>query len=98
MTTQSAVLNFDLLKEIREKVDVPLVIHGASGVRDEDLVKLAKTGVRKINIGTSIRMTFGESIRSTIEKDPKIFDRIEMFKPAMEAVYHEAVRKFRLID
>lgn len=98
MTTQSAVLNFDLLKEIHDKVNVPLVIHGASGVKDEDLVRLAKNGVRKINIGTSIRMTFGNSIRSTIEKDPKIFDRIEMFKPAMEAVYREAVRKFRILD
>lgn len=98
MTTQSAAIDFDLLKKIHDNVDVPLVIHGASGVKDEDLTKLAKYGVRKINIGTSLRMTFGRSMRATIENDSDIYDRIEIFKPAMEAVYIEAKNKFKLMD
>lgn len=97
MTSQGADLNFDLLNEISRNTDVPLVIHGASGVKDDDLIKLAKSGVRKINIGTSLRLAFGRSLRKTIMEDPEIFDRIEMFQPAMEAVYEEAKKKFKLI-
>jgi len=97
MTTQSADIDFELLAEIHKNVDVPLVMHGASGVKDDDLIRLVGNGVRKINIGTSLRLAFGRSLRKTIETDTEIFDRIEMFQPAMEAVYKETKKKLELI-
>lgn len=97
MTSQEAVLNFDLLKKIHSNISAPLVIHGASGIKDEDIVRLRENGVRKINIGTSLRQVFGNSLRNVIESDPCLFDRIDMFKPAMDAVYREVKNKFKLV-
>lgn len=97
MVTQSAMLDFKLLDEINKSLGVPLVIHGASGIKDEDLIRLTKYGVRKINIGTSLRQAFGKSMRGVIENNPEAFDRIDMFKPAMKAVYEEARRKLELM-
>jgi len=47
-------LNFPLLKEIDETVDVPLVIHGGTGVKDEDIHQCTDYGVRKFNVGTEL--------------------------------------------
>ncbi|VBB07118.1 ketose-bisphosphate aldolase class-ii [Lucifera butyrica] len=47
-------LNIPLLKEIHETVDIPLVIHGGTGVKDEDIQQCTKYGVRKFNVGTEL--------------------------------------------
>ena len=47
-------INFDLLKEIHETVDIPLVIHGGTGVKEEDIHKCTNYGVRKFNVGTEL--------------------------------------------
>lgn len=47
-------LNIPLLKEIHETVDIPLVIHGGTGVKDEDIRQCTKHGVRKFNVGTEL--------------------------------------------
>lgn len=47
-------LNFPLLKEIDDIVEIPLVIHGGTGVKDEDIVKCINGGVRKFNVGTEL--------------------------------------------
>lgn len=45
-------LNFPLLEEIHETVDIPLVVHGGTGVKEEDVPKLINNGIRKFNVGT----------------------------------------------
>ncbi|SHI77379.1 class II fructose-bisphosphate aldolase [Propionispora hippei] len=47
-------LNIPLLKEIHETVDIPLVIHGGTGVKDEDIRQCTNHGVRKFNVGTEL--------------------------------------------
>lgn len=47
-------LNFELMKELNENVSVPLVIHGGTGVKDEDIKKCIENGVRKFNVGTEL--------------------------------------------
>lgn len=51
-------LNFDLLKEISGKIDVPLVLHGSSGLKKSDLETAIKLGVAKFNIDTNLRNAF----------------------------------------
>lgn len=97
MEYQGAVLQFDRLKEIRKAADVPLVIHGSTGVSDEDLCRLVDCGARKINIGTALRMGFGKQLRSQMEENPAAFDRITLFARCMQAVQAKAEEKIRLI-
>ncbi|WP_067143415.1 class II fructose-bisphosphate aldolase [Oceanivirga salmonicida] len=47
-------LNFELLKEINSITDIPLVIHGGTGVKNEDIPMLIKYGIRKFNVGTEL--------------------------------------------
>ena len=97
MVTQTANIDFDLLGKICEKTDTPIVIHGSSGVPDDQLRKLALAGAKKINIGTNLRLAFGNTLRSQMENDPKVFDRLVLFKGCMEAVEEAALHKMELL-
>ena len=55
-------LRFDILKEVDELTDTPLVLHGGTGISPEDFVKCSKTGIKKINIATA---TF-DSVEKTV--------------------------------
>jgi len=98
MVTQNACLQFERLKKIKELVRTPLVIHGSTGVADEDLVKLVKYGVRKINLGTTLRLAFGNTLRQQFEQNPEAFDRIKLFKKCMVAVKDTAKEKIQLLS
>lgn len=90
LTVQEARLDLPLLRQIHAAVPLPLVIHGASGVPDDLLRQLPKNGVRKVNVGTALRMVFGRTLRREMEEHPAVFDRIELFQPCMEAVQRKA--------
>lgn len=66
-------LNLELLKLINKEVEVPLVMHGASGLSKSDLVGAIKSGVRKINIDTKIKRAFKESLQENIDDPDKDF-------------------------
>ncbi len=93
MEHQGVDLQFDLLRQISQVVKIPLVIHGSTGVADEDLRKLIDSGACKINMGTALRMVFGQSLRDQLQEDLKLFDRIEMFQKCMKAVEIKAIEK-----
>lgn len=97
MELQNAELQFDRLREIASCVGTPLVIHGSTGVSDGNLAKLVRCGASKINIGTALRMEFGQVLRRQLEDDPCIFDRIALFGPCMAAVKKKAAQKMRLL-
>ena len=65
----------------RRLTDVPLVIHGGSGVPVEQRVRLARnTSICKFNIGTELRMAFGAALREAVNADPERFDRVSILK------------------
>lgn len=97
MQTQTARLQFSLLERIHKAVNTPLVIHGSSGISDADLKKLVLCGVRKVNLGTTLRMAFGQELRRQIEADEKLFDRIVMFQSCMTQVEKKARQKIELL-
>lgn len=87
---QKGGLDEDRIAAIQAVTDVPLVIHGGSGVPADQRRRLAHhTNVCKFNIGTELRMAFGEALRDAVNSDPKRFDRVEILKdthdPVMEA-------------
>ena len=97
MEEQGVDLQFDRLREIYSRVDVPLVIHGSTGVADADLKKLVQAGACKINMGTVLRMTFGHSMRKQLERDPALFDRIKIFQNCMKDVEKKAIDKIKCL-
>lgn len=89
-------LDLERLKEIGKKVKVPLVLHGASGIPEEEIKKAIKLGIRIINIDTEIRLAFTDSLRATLSGDKNIFDPRKVLTPAMEAVKKVVADKMRI--
>ena len=84
-TSKQASIDFNKINLIEAKTKIPLVLHGSSGIPVEQRKKLArKTKVAKLNIGTEIRMTFGQSIRKNLKNNPKTYDRLQLLKPTIK--------------
>lgn len=70
MTTREARLDFDLIAAIAARLDVPLVLHGSSGVADEHLRQAVHAGIRKINVGTALNVAYTGAVREALAADP----------------------------
>lgn len=97
METQAAHLNFDLLHAIEAKVDIPLVIHGSSGLCDEDFKQMCATRVTKVNIGTALRMAFDKGLRTALNDHPESNVFTEIAHIPMEYVEAKTTEKLKLL-
>ena len=98
MTTRSASLDFDLIGELRASLDVPLVLHGSSGVSDADIVLAVRSGIRKVNISTHLNGIFTRAIRQTLDASPELVDPRKYLGPARDAAATEVARLITLIS
>ncbi len=89
-------LDFPRLEKIRSLVNIPIVLHGSSGVADQDIVKAIKLGVRKVNIDTNIREAFVQACRDVLNKDAREIDPRKVLGPAREAATEIIREKIRL--
>ena len=90
---QAAQIDREALSAIEAVCDMPLVIHGGSGVPAATRLDLAMNSkICKFNIGTELRMAFGDALREAVAKDPERFDRVSILKET-EAPVALAARK-----
>lgn len=90
-------LDFDRIKAIKEKLNMPLVLHGSSGVPEESIRKAVSLGINKINIDTDIRMAFTKGIKEFVEANPEAYDPRKIVgsaKAEMKAVIADKMRMF----
>ncbi|HHU31396.1 MAG: class II fructose-1,6-bisphosphate aldolase [Zhaonellaceae bacterium] len=90
-------LDFDRLQKIKALINIPIVLHGSSGVPDEAITRAIQLGVRKVNIDTNLREAFVAGVREVLEKDPKQIDPRKILGPAknkMSEVIREKIRLF----
>jgi fructose-bisphosphate aldolase, class II len=94
MTGSGAAINLDLLQRIgSEAPDLPLVLHGGSGIAPDLRRALARqTTVCKFNIGTELRQAFGDALRQAVLADPDRFDRIQILKETVPSLVLAARR------
>jgi len=98
LTEPTSTIDFELLKKVEALVTKPLVIHGTSGIKDEDILRLKNTRVSKFNIGTSLRQALGHNLRDYMNAETDKFDRLYFMKKAMPHVREEAIRWFKLLS
>ena len=67
-------LDLDRLAEIREIVDVPLVLHGASGLSEEAVKESIKRGICKVNFATELRIAYTEGVKNLLTEKPETID------------------------
>lgn len=80
------VLDKERLSQIREVVDIPLVLHGASGLSDDDVRDCVARGICKVNFATELRKAFTDACRVLAEEKPEAFDPKAFGKAGMAAV------------
>ncbi len=98
MQRQEAQINFERVRQIQEVVDVPLVLHGSSGVPDEDLTKISKMRFGKINIGTILKTVYVKKIKEIVLNNPGLKDQIVLLKDASMAVTEIVKGKIKLLN
>lgn len=85
-------LNFDRLREIASAIDIPLVLHGGSGIPRDQVQKAISMGIAKVNINTEFQLVFQEATRRYIEeqrdldKAAKGYDPRKLLLPGTEAI------------
>lgn len=89
-------LDVDRLSAIAEKVEVPLVLHGASGVPNNQIKECIRRGICKVNYATELRISYTNAIREFLRKDDKTYDPKVYGKLGKSAV-KEVVRQKILV-
>lgn len=79
-------LNFERLAEVNEAIKIPLVLHGGTGIPDEDIKKAISLGMNKVNIGTIIHYTYMNSLREELSKRDKNPYTLEVMLPVKEKI------------
>ncbi len=90
-------LNFERLSELNEVLDIPLVMHGASGIPKEDVRKAVSLGICKVNIATEIKNTFILNVKKILSETDNI-DLRTSFPVAIEAVKILIKDKFNYVN
>jgi fructose-bisphosphate aldolase class II len=84
-------LDHDRISAVAEAAGVPLVLHGGSGVTDEDFVKAIKSGIRMIHLSTEIRKIYRETMEQQFASDPSVSPT--HYLPACEKAVKDLVYK-----
>jgi ketose-bisphosphate aldolase len=97
LSTLKEHVDLKRLKAIHQKVKIPLVMHGASGVPDSQIRAAIKLGVAVFNIDTDLRVAFNKALRQNLKKNPQIYDPRKLLTPATEALQKKAEEKIKLL-
>jgi fructose-bisphosphate aldolase class II len=90
-------INFERFDALEKAIKIPLVIHGTSGIKPEDISVLARRNVCKFNIGTCLRQRFGSALRKTLSSDQQLFDRLTIMKQVIPELSDEAGKMIELL-
>jgi fructose-bisphosphate aldolase class II len=88
-------LNFDVLKDVDKNADVPLVLHGGSGISDDDFRKCVTLGMRKINIATATFMSVANNVKMLCDKS-KTVDYFKLHEAEIEGAYLNVKRHIKI--
>jgi len=91
---QAPVLALDRIKELHDAIPAALVLHGGSGVPDDQIVASIKAGIRKINFGTDVCLAFLDEVRKV---DSSIIGVDTFMKEPVQAVKRFALEKIKLL-
>ncbi len=90
------VLNKVRVSEIKEKVSVPLVLHGASGLNEVDVKECIERGICKVNYATELRAAYTSACKKLFAEKPEVFDPKEMGRAGIEAVKEVVKNRIRV--
>jgi fructose-bisphosphate aldolase class II len=96
MSDRNASLDLDLIARIAQAVPLPLVLHGSSGVPDDEIVAAIRAGMTKINVSTHLNGYFTRAVRSALDTDAGLVDPRRYLAAGRTALAEEAGRLLTL--
>ena len=87
------VLDLKRLEDIRARVEIPLVLHGASGLSDADVRDCIKLGICKVNFATELRAAFTDGVKKALAATPDLYDPKKMGSAARDIVRRLVIEK-----
>lgn len=67
-------LDYETMKDINNSISIPLVLHGGTGILDEQIKKSISCGIAKININTELQIAWSDAVKKYIKDNPNIYD------------------------
>jgi len=89
-------LDFSRLGKIRQQVDVPLVLHGASGIPEKMIHQAIKLGICKVNVATELKIAFADAVKLYFSDHPEANDPRKYIVPGKEAMQKVVEEKIRI--
>ncbi len=94
---KSLSLDLERLQAIRERVDTPLVLHGSSGVNNDDIAQGIKLGLAKVNIATQLSKAFTGAVRDVLAADAELVDPRKYLGPGRDAQIEVVRERLRFV-
>ncbi len=91
------VLDKERLSEIRKKVSIPLVLHGTSGVLEEDVQDCIARGICKVNYATDLRIAFSDGVKQYLSNNPNVYDPKKYNDAGRKEVTEYVMRKMMIL-
>ncbi|TCS81819.1 tagatose bisphosphate family class II aldolase [Tepidibacillus fermentans] len=89
-------LDFDRLERINQLIDIPLVLHGASGIPDKDVRRSIELGITKVNIATELKIPFSNAVKQFFNEHPEESDPRKYLTPGKDAMKKVTIEKIKL--
>lgn len=89
-------LDFERLDQIKKRVSIPLVLHGASGVPEQAVKEAVSRGICKVNISTELKQPFAATLRRIAQDSPQEIDPRKLLGPTREAMAEVVRTKMRI--
>ena len=90
-------LDFDKMKEISEKTNIPLVLHVGTGIDDEKLKKAIASGICKVNINTELQIAWTKAVRKFLSEDTKAYDPRTVIKSGEQSMKQAIEHKVNVL-
>lgn len=90
-------LDFDKMKEISNILNIPLVLHGGTGIDDEKIKKAIESGISKLNINTELQIAWSNKVREFINNDSTTYDPRKIIKSGEQAMKEAIKNKIEVL-
>ncbi len=90
-------LDFERLDTIKKLIDMPVVLHGASGISAKDLEKAVGYGVNKVNVNTDFQQVFTSKVKEIFAEKPELYDPRKYCGPGRETITEKVKEKIKVL-